>query len=511
MSEERFDKLEIYKENIAGETPKGEHKNSSLREGSEEGNKGVLGCEKSIDEIAAKNLEAFSEELGQDEVEKIKNVIDKLSRRHIIMLSNLSKHISIEKCYKEMSWMAEYNILICKRDVYQYTQPYRGEKLSNITISSIWDLPINPPSEIVQAKEKDCIWPGSEEVLRCGNCNNGMTICSSCGGYGVIEENVYNSNLRMWEKKTKACYSCQGTRTVICNNCRGTGYLVRYRYISTRYFVKKYNNLYYQGDMPKKYLYKVKMNDFYNSIIYEYNKSEIEQIIEEGVKGIEQIKNTVEDIKKSGKAENRHVLSIAGINFAKKLKDEFSSFFKNEFLEDNQKIVRCALKLKYCDLKKLQCKLRNKVGFLYIYNNDRKMYVSKMLYDYRKIILILIGILAITSGPLGIYAGVTLLLLFIIIKIVKKLIKYVTNINSLTSVDTLSDNRRAEVNTAVKHWKLFLSFSFIIYIVGIVTMYYGFNMENIFVQMLGFLTFVCGLFVIGIFSFKILYKHFTGV
>lgn len=61
----------------------------------------------------------------------------------------------------------------------------------------------------------------------CSNCGGyGKFLCNTCGGGGVIYQQIWNPYYGIYQSVPYRCAACNGYGALICSNCEGRGYVV---------------------------------------------------------------------------------------------------------------------------------------------------------------------------------------------------------------------------------------------------------------------------------------------
>lgn len=71
-----------------------------------------------------------------------------------------------------------------------------------------------------------CVATISYSQSQCRTCNgHGKLLCATCGGGGVVYQQVYNPYYGIYQNVQYRCASCNGYGTLICSSCGGRGYV----------------------------------------------------------------------------------------------------------------------------------------------------------------------------------------------------------------------------------------------------------------------------------------------
>ncbi|KAI1732638.1 protein SSUH2 like protein [Ditylenchus destructor] len=114
-----------------------------------------------------------------------------------------------------------------------------------------WNLAVFPDEDFVDHK-KVCEFPGSSQVVQCGNCKgNGKVRCSRCSGSGWVSctwcrgKGARERAGRMDRcspcngKGSQSCNTCRQTGKVTCNRCKGHCYLRFFTKLKAKYTLQR--------------------------------------------------------------------------------------------------------------------------------------------------------------------------------------------------------------------------------------------------------------------------------
>lgn len=312
--------------------------------------------------------------------------------------SDLFNKSFVLKQAEESAKLISSTLLFGERKGVLGSQPYDSggvsNKITTLADESLWIYgKLNHPKDFDTYHEEN-LAIGTGKTFKCNNCRGkGELVCTNCNGKGSVRDS---------EGKTRDCYACTGGR-IECSTCTGYGWLEQVIRVDSKYKLSKHHIEDYAGDVPKEQLEKASgvslfdetmdyPTDLHKMLIGGIDANDYEKL-QSGIKEAFHQKIDSKLEKYDGDKKLVHKLID---EFFKKMPNPSTA---NKVLEYEIYPVRLKVKIEDAPVHQVDYMYKGKPYSLWVYGKEKKIYAPVQPTEFTwKLALLILGIAVILAG-----------------------------------------------------------------------------------------------------------------
>jgi hypothetical protein len=274
---------------------------------------------------------------------------------------------------EESAKLISSTLLFGERKGFLTARPYDSSgvnnEIKNLSNESLWIYgKLNHP-EGFKSTEENGFNISTGKVYKCGTCRGrGLVVCNTCNGKGWVKDS---------EGRVKDCSWCSGG-TNNCSTCRGYGMMEQIISVSSKYKLSKHHSEDYKGDVPKTSLENSSgVSLFDETIAY---PEDIQEMLVGGIDEgdysklqdtIKQVFHEKIDTKLEKYDGNKKLVHDLVDEFFKKMPNPATA---NKVLEYEIYPVRLRVKIEDAPVYQIDYMYKGKSYSLWVYGKEKKVY-----------------------------------------------------------------------------------------------------------------------------------------